>query len=178
MKNLDDAGLWWESRHAKLQDYEVPEPGPDSFLQIEDCKPDESNQDDGQNITATEVRNQLNLSKLKRPTAQIIVSLIDTLFPMIAVLLLKEVDKGNIKLDEDERETLIEAWSEFLKEKSFEMSPGVILMVSILTIYGSKLAIVLSDKKQSSSQLNDLKLKYELLEQELKEVKQCDVKLN
>lgn len=169
MKNLDDAGLWWESRHAELQDFEVPEPAPDSFLDVSSCDPDQelSAMDD---ITARDVRNQLNLSKLKRPTAQIIVSLIDTLFPVILALIVKGVDKGSVKLDDDERETLTEAWAEFLKDRSFELSPGYVLIASMLTVYGAKMMVSLSDKKQSSSEIKELQDKYELLEQQFQQV--------
>lgn len=162
MSKLDDAGLWWESRHSDIQDYDIPEEKPDSFIDIDTLPSD----DEPERVTAADVRNELNLTKLNEPTAKIIVALMDVVLPLAFVFIVKGGDKQALKLDEDERETLTSAWAEYLKTTSFAMSPGGILATTIVTIYGAKITVAMMERRQKQEEIEALREQNELLKQQ------------
>lgn len=156
----DEAAIWFENRNAIKQDYEVPEQST-SFVDIDDEVETEVQTD----VTNKEVRTQLNMIKLNEPTAEIITSLMDSLIPVVFVLIIKEADNDKLKLTDNERETLTNAWAQYLKDSNVEMSPGVVLLGTIGIIYGSKITMVLTERKRAK-EIEEKELKQaQLIEQ-------------
>ena len=156
----DDAALWFANRHAEIQDYEAP-----SFVDLEqdDKLNDLAYEADVQSekLTKTELNTQLNMLELNKPTAKIIVQLMDVLVPVVIVLIIKGADSEELKLTSEETQTLTEAWALYLRDSNVQMSPGMVLLGTIGIIYGSKVVIALQTAKENK--------KAEQEEQELKE---------
>ena len=158
----DDAALWFANRHAEIQDYEAP-----SFVDLELEQDDKLNdlayEADVQpeKLTKTELNNQLNMLELNKPTAKIIVQLMDVLVPVVIVLIIKGADSEELKLTPEETQTLTEAWALYLRDSNVQMSPAMVLLGTIGIIYGSKVVIALQTAKENK--------KAEQEEQELKE---------
>lgn len=135
----DDASLWKKNRELDVEDYETPEEQPDFYTPEVD-----------EDVTDADVRNDLNKLKLTQPTAELLVSIMDVLVPAIVVFLTKEKDNKRIfKLDADEKETLSDAFANYLKETSIEMSPGVLLITAIGAVYIPKFAEMKMIKRDS-----------------------------
>lgn len=158
----DDAALWFANRHenVEIQDYEAP-----SFVDLEqdDKLNDLADAADVQSekLTKTELNTQLNMLELNKPTAKIIVQLMDVLVPVVIVLIIKGADSEELKLTPEETQTLTEAWALYLRDSNVQMSPGMVLLGTIGIIYGSKVVIALQTAKENK--------KAEQEEQELKE---------
>lgn len=158
----DDAALWFANRHenVEIQDYEAP-----SFVNLEqdDKLNDLADEADVQpeKLTKTELNTQLNMLELNKPTAKIIVQLMDVLVPVVIVLIIKGADSEQLKLTSEETQTLTEAWALYLRDSNVQMSPGMVLLGTIGIIYGSKVVIALQTAKENK--------KAEQEEQELKE---------
>lgn len=158
----DDAALWFANRHenVEIQNYEAP-----SFVDLEqdDKLNDLADEADVQpeKLTKTELNTQLNMLELNKPTAKIIVQLMDVLVPVIIVLIIKGADSEQLKLTSEETQTLTEAWALYLRDSNVQMSPGMVLLGTIGIIYGSKVVIALNTAKENK--------KAEQEEQELKE---------
>lgn len=158
----DDAALWFANRHenVEIQDYEAP-----SFVNLEqdDKLNDLADEADVQpeKLTKTELNTQLNMLELNKPTAKIIVQLMDVLVPVVIVLIIKSADGERLKLTSEETQTLTEAWALYLRDSNVQMSPGMVLLGTIGIIYGSKVVIALQTAKENK--------KAEQEEQELKE---------
>lgn len=158
----DDAALWFANRHenVEIQDYEAP-----SFVDLEqdDKLDDLADEADVQpeKLTKTELNTQLNMLELNKPTAKIIVQLMDVLVPVVIVLIIKSADSEQLKLTSEETQTLTEAWALYLRDSNVQMSPGMVLLGTIGIIYGSKVVIALQTAKENK--------KAEQEEQELKE---------
>lgn len=158
----DDAALWFANRHenVEIQDYEAP-----SFVNLEqdDKLDDLADEADVQpeKLTKTELNTQLNMLELNKPTAKIIVQLMDVLVPVVIVLIIKSADSEQLKLTSEETQTLTEAWALYLRDSNVQMSPGMVLLGTIGIIYGSKVVIALQTAKENK--------KAEQEEQELKE---------
>lgn len=158
----DDAALWFANRHenVEIQDYEAP-----SFVNLEqdDKLDDLADEADVQpeKLTKTELNTQLNMLELNKPTAKIIVQLMDVLVPVVIVLIIKGADSEQLKLTSEETQTLTEAWALYLRDSNVQMSPGMVLLGTIGIIYGSKVVIALNTAKENK--------KAEQEEQELKE---------
>ena len=135
----DEAALWHESRQVEIQDYEEP-----AFIEPE---PELEPEDPKEHITDRDVKTELNMLKLSEPTAEIIVLLLDYLMIIPLSLICKGITKEETKLDDNDREVLIKAWTTYLKDKSIDMPPGMILLTSILMVYGSKVAAFHFNKK-------------------------------
>jgi len=158
----DDAALWFANRHenVEIQDYEAP-----SFVDLEqdDKLNDLADEADVQpeKLTKTELNTQLNMLELNRPTAKIIVQLMDVLVPVVIVFVIKGADSEELKLTPEETQILTEAWALYLRDSNAQMSPGMVLLGTIGIIYGSKVVIALQTAKENK--------KAEQEEQELKE---------
>ncbi|MCK9256358.1 MAG: hypothetical protein GX793_01605 [Bacteroidales bacterium] len=158
----DDAALWFANRHenVEIQNYEAP-----SFVDLEqdDKLNDLADAADVQSekLTKTELNTQLNMLELNKPTAKIIVQLMDVLVPVVIVLIIKGADSEELKLTPEETQTLTEAWALYLRDSNVQMSPGMVLLGTIGIIYGSKVVIALQTAKENK--------KAEQEEQELKE---------
>ena len=98
----DDSSLWYETQGQQIQDYEVPEsplPGdePETAETIDEPQPE---------ITDTEVRTQINLQRINKPVAGLIVGGMDAVIPLLFIALVKGTDEDDLKLNPQEREDL------------------------------------------------------------------------
>lgn len=152
----DDAALWFANRHAEIQDYEAP-----SFVDLEqdDKLNDLADEADSfsEKLTKTELNTQLNMLELNKPTAKIIVQLMDVLVPVVIVLIIKGADSEELKLTSEETQTLTEAWALYLRDSNVQMSPGMVLLGTIGIIYGSKVVIALQENKKAEQEEQELK---------------------
>ncbi len=158
----DDAALWWESRNTPIQDYEEPDPIP-----VEELEPEPA---EVEPVTAQDVRNHANSIKLNSHAAGIIVGLQDTITPIIICLVLKSVEKDDLKLTDDEQDLLTEAWAAYLAEKEVELSPGWGLVITIVLIYSAKIT--------EASQKAKMRTKIQEQEDEIEQLRQECERLN
>lgn len=142
---VDDEAIWKESREQTIQEFSVPEI-------IEEPEPDFFNTEDvllgNEYVSNREVTSDLNMIKLNVPAATVIVNLIDILIPVLLMFVFKNIDKSDIKLEPDEKETLVDAFAQYLKTISFTMSPGMVLITSLATIYGAKIGVAMIMNKK------------------------------
>lgn len=173
----DDAAAWFASQGQQIQDFEAP-PMPESEPTVEDAEVlEEPDPDrpygDAPTVTSDDVRNVQNMRILQEPTAKIIVGVMDTVIPLVVMLLMKNVAEESMKLEKSEREELELAWAAYLGDKNVQVSPGVALIVCIVTVYGGKVISVMQDRKareernQLYAQLAEQKEQIEQLKQQL-----------
>lgn len=167
---IDDASLWWESRHQQVQNFETPPPPP-SFVNIEPELSTSNQEPEYEKVTASDVKQQLNMIKLNEPTAQIIVSIADAILPLLLCIVLKNVQESKIKLTPSENETLVQAWANYLQTTNINLSPGVVLITTMLTIYGAKITLIMMDRKKEKSEIDAIKEQNNLLKQLTAELK-------
>ena len=144
----DDASCWFASQNQQIQDFEAP-PAPEAepFNTESDYDPDRP-LGDAPTVTDEDVRNVTNMRLAQQPTAELIVGVMDVLMPLVLVLLIKGTDKDDIKLEPDERETLVTAWAGYLGDKNIQASPGVVLIIALVTVYGGKIVAAVADRKK------------------------------
>lgn len=173
----DDAASWFASQGQQIQDFEAP-PMPEMEPTVEDAEVlEEPDPDrpygDAPTVTSDDVRNVQNMRILQEPTAKIIVGVMDTVIPLVVMLLMKNVAEESMKLEKSEREELELAWAAYLGDKNVQVSPGVALIVCIVTVYGGKVISVMQDRKQREernalyAQLAEQKEQIEQLKQQL-----------
>ncbi|MDX9696478.1 MAG: hypothetical protein RBT49_11870 [Bacteroidales bacterium] len=141
---MDDASLWFESRHAAIQEYTEPEPVEISIVNTETAKIPET----AERITASDVKTDLNMIKLNEPIAEIITGVMNSIVPILILLVIKYASQDDLELTQSEQQTIIQAWAVYLKDSNVEMSPGVVLIVTIASIYGGKITKILTDRKR------------------------------
>lgn len=139
----DDSSLWYETQGQQIQDYEVPEsplPGdePETAETIDEPQPE---------ITDAEVRTQINLQRINKPVAGLIVGGMDAVVPLLFIALVKGTDEDDLKLTPQERDDLENAFALYLGEKSIEVNPLHALLFTIATIYGGKMMLAIRNKK-------------------------------
>lgn len=144
---VDDAALWKKNRELEIEEYTVPEQVPDGFIDVDEQ--DTVISDEPKHVTATDVRDNLNMLKLAQPTAGLCVSIIDIVLPALAFWIVG-AEKSDMKLDADEKDTLQDAFANYLKDKNLEMSPGGILLMTIAAIYTPKIIMVRMSKKKAN----------------------------
>jgi hypothetical protein len=137
----NDEDLWLATQGQDIQDFEIPEietintPVPD-FMEIDD---QEEKKD---RVTATDVNTQFNLQKLQQPTAELFVNLIDIIIPIVLLFVFKNINKDDAKLEENEKDALISAFAQYLATKEVNVSPGMALIMTIVSIYGAKIFMI------------------------------------
>lgn len=144
----DDASSWFASQQQPIQDFEVP-PAPDAgpLDAVPPADPDRPYAD-APTVTDEDLRNLTNMRLAQQPTAELIVGVMDVLMPLVLVMLIKGTDKDDIRLEPDERETLVTAWAGWLGDKNIQASPGVVLLIAIVTVYGGKTVAAVADRKR------------------------------
>jgi large-conductance mechanosensitive channel len=105
--------------------------------------------------------------KLSEPTAEIVTSVINSLVPLLLVLLIKNSNSENYKLTPDEHQTLVNAWANYLKDSNVQVSPGILLIVSIASIYGAKITTAVAERKKEEKIHNELQLQIDEIKQNL-----------
>jgi large-conductance mechanosensitive channel len=165
----DEASLWWESRNSQVQDYVNPEEfeksDETSFIDIDNV--DTEVEEEKELISNKERISQLNMIKLSEPTAEIVTSVINSLVPLLLVLLIKNSNSENYKLTPDEHQTLVNAWANYLKDSNVQVSPGILLIVSIASIYGAKITTAVAERKKEEKIHNELQLQIDEIKQNL-----------
>lgn len=169
----DDASSWFASQNQQIQDFEAP-PAPETEpINAEAAYDPDRPFGDAPTVTDEDVRNVTNMRLAQQPTAELIVGVMDVLMPLVLVLLIKGTDKNDIKLEPDERETLVTAWAGYLGDKNIQASPGVVLIIALVTVYGGKIVAALSDRRQRNeiaslrAQLDEQQAANAQLEQQL-----------
>lgn len=156
----DDASAWFDSMGQDIQDFEVP-PMPE--VETPTDIPIDGGEDPGidpdrpfgdvPDVTHDDVRNVMNMQAINRPTATVIVGIMDTVLPLIITgIIIKGSEASDCKLTDDERETLIQAWAVYLGDKNIQASPSVVLITTILTIYGAKIFAAIQNRKAAEQQ--------------------------
>ena len=143
---VDDAALWKQSRESEIQEYEVPE---DDFLSIgandnnfSEPEPEE------ERITKTDIQQNKNRIEFNEPTAGVIVGIMDVVIPLLFVFVFKTENKDQFKLDSSEKDLLLDSWANYLATTNFSMSPGTVLITSLLSVYAAKVTVAVIEKKE------------------------------
>lgn len=160
MNITDDAALWYETQGAQIQDYEVPE----SPIEPTDTDP---TTDEPETVDAETVEQRANLIEYNKPISETIVFLMDVILPSLCVLLIKGTQGDDLKLEPQEHAQLVNAWSLYLAGKEVQVSPGAALVVTIATVYGTKIAIALQNRK-ADEERQALKADVERLHEEIR----------
>lgn len=166
----DDAQDWYASMGQEIQDFEVPpmpepEPTPEEQAEAEEAAYAEDHPyADAPRVTGEDANSVLNLQRINRPTATIIVGLMDTVLPIVIALAVKGAEAESMKLDDGERETLADAWAVFLGDKNVQASPAAVLLTTILTIYGAKVFLAFQQRKASQLEEENAALRARLEE--------------
>lgn len=152
---VDDASLWKQSRESEIQEYEVPE---DDFLSIgandnnfSEPEPEE------ERITKTDIQQNKNRIEFNEPTAGVIVGIMDVVIPLLFVFVFKAENKDQFKLDASEKDLLLESWANYLATKEFTMSPGAVLITSLLSVYAAKVTVAVIEKNSTKENKSNVK---------------------
>ena len=165
----DDASDWYASMGQEIQDYEVP-PMPEAEPTAEDQAAaeeaeylDEHPYAEAPRVTSEDASSVLNMQRIQRPTASVIVGVMDTVLPILIALVVKGSEAGALKLDAGERDTLTDAWAAYLGDKNVQASPGAVLLTTIATIYGAKVFMAFQQRKDARLAEENEALRAELL---------------
>lgn len=112
--------------------------------------PDDQQHFDALNDAAEQREQQKQKLHMNAPVAnasgKLVATVIDTTLPAALGFLAKD-DPANYKADEQSREELERALSEYMKLKGGDIPPGMMILVLILTIYGAQLPIAIQRRK-------------------------------
>lgn len=165
----DDASDWYASMGREIEDYEVP-PMPEAEPTAEDQAAAEEAEyleehpyAEAPRVTSEDASSVLNMQRIQRPTASVIVGVMDTVLPILIALVVKGSEAGALKLDAGERDTLTDAWAAYLGDKNVQASPGAVLLTTIATIYGAKVFMAFQQRKDARLAEENEALRAELL---------------
>ena len=155
MKVKDDAALWFETQGQDIQDFEVPPEvnEHDAEADGDDLPADEmpyaEQEEEDERITQADISQRIHALEINRPTVEVIVSVMNAVVPALGLALLKLDDDGaeDLDLTDEEHETLVKAWADYLGDKNVQVRPGTALLMAIASIYGSKIFLALRNKK-------------------------------
>lgn len=165
----DDASDWYASMGQEIQDYEVPpmpepEPTAEDQAAAEEAEYlEEHPYAEAPRVTGEDASSVLNMQRIQRPTASVIVGVMDTVLPILIALVVKGSEAGALKLDAGERDTLTDAWAAYLGDKNVQASPGAVLLTTIATIYGAKVFMAFQQRKDARLAEENEALRAELL---------------
>lgn len=147
----DDASAWFAAQGQQLQDFEAPPAPEDEIIDaniVDDSTDAERPYADVPEVTREDVSNVNNMRAIQRPTAEVIVGTMDVIIPLLLAWIIKGSEREDAKLTNEEHQTLVEAWATYLGDKNVQLSPGTALIVAMLTIYGSKVMIAISNRNE------------------------------
>ncbi len=155
MKVKDDAALWFETQGQDIQDFEVPPEvnEHDAEADGDDLPADEmpyaEQEEEDERITQADISQRIHALEINRPTVEVIVSVMNAVVPAPGLALLKLDDDGaeDLDLTDEEHETLVKAWADYLGDKNVQVRPGTTLLMAIASIYGSNIYLALRNKK-------------------------------
>jgi hypothetical protein len=138
-KIQDDFDLFKQCENMEIQDYS--EPSSNQYF---------VNDDSSSNGYDTEAATHKPIKKIgiaPEKLAKKIVVGMDIVLPTGIGLIFEKFNRkpneDDLELDDEEKDILIENWTDYLREKQVDVSPGLLLIISILLIYSMKIAIVL-----------------------------------
>lgn len=126
--------------------------------------PDVPDLEEEEKETPTEQRTRYNLSMI---SAETLVNCVDIAITQVNSMIAKQKVEGATP---NEKDSLIQAAANYMKEKDIDISPGAMLVVMVLVIYGPKVyqAVELrkanEEKEMLQKQLEEERRKVELLE--------------
>lgn len=163
--NQSDSELFQTTRNLEVSDIVIPENETDEIPSFIDDKIEEDNPtpEKEELISKREVDSSLNRLRLNEPTAEIITNLMNIFIPLLICLIFKNSDKDDFNLSEEEKETLVSAWANYLATQNVNISPGATLITTILTIYGAKITMAMWNKSISEKKITKLKEENEQL---------------
>lgn len=168
----DDASDWFASQGQEIQDYEAPElpdfDEPETV--VAESIDEERPYGDVPEVTNEDVRNVANMRAIAQPTAEVIVGTLDVVMPLLISIVIRGSERDGSRLTEGERETLTEAWATYLGDKNVSVSPGVALMVAMVTVYGAKVISALESRRERR-ELEEARREAEELRGELTEAR-------
>ena len=98
-------------------------------------------------------------------TGKLCVTVVDTVLPACLGVIAKD-DGDNYKASDEERSELEEAFGEYMKLKGADVPPGVMVLILVGTIYGTKLPYAFQQRKIAAAKEELEKKEKELLERE------------
>ncbi len=110
-----------------------------------------------------------------KATARLITTVIDNTIPAA----FGAIAKGNsseYKASDDEREELTEALTEYVKLKGGEIPPSFMVLILIVTIYGSKVPMMLQQRKLNTER-EELEIRKNILEARERDLYEREKKL-
>ena len=160
--NDENEKIYEETREYPIQDYETPPPPPEETVQSEEIHEPEY-------ITDKEVKSEMNALKLSEPLANLLVNLLNIVLPAIVCNFSPEGndDKLDLIMDGTEREATTYAIANFIKETNFDLSPGGVLLTTLISVYTPKFIYVFYTKRQQHIEtMSAMQRQIELLTQQ------------
>lgn len=128
-------------------------------------------------ISPEDLKHKQVALEASRFTADIVVETIDVAFveTLGFIAKLSKDDKQELKTDEETKESLSNAWANYLKDKGGELSPGILLIILVLGVYAPKIPLAFEMrklKKQNSELIDELSEKDKEIAKLQKQVKE------
>lgn len=127
---------------------------PKTVLEAEDIDTEEGNAgaDDVEEVEAEEFSDgedeQPNIKDVSG-LPELIVGIIDIFAATVAEAWTKTEDKSKYRLEEDEKEELVRAWSMYLKNSpDVKISPSTMLLLTTAIIYTPKFVMAMGERKE------------------------------
>jgi hypothetical protein len=127
------------SLHGLISDMDAPKQLFAESMDKPKLEPSDTEQD-GQLSDAEKKRKAKHASKF-------IVGAFDSAFCTVAGLFSLDEDKDQFRADKDEKDDLIDALSEYLKDKGGDIPPGIMVLILAVVIYGGKIPQVVQLRK-------------------------------
>lgn len=162
-------GIETEHKHDALDEFLDSLKQPRQVMSQEDIDiipddPDVPNLEEEEKETPTEQRTRYNLSMIP---AETLVNCVDIAFTQVNSMIAKQKVEGATP---NEKDSLIQAAANYMMEKEIDISPGAMLVVMVLVIYGPKVYQAVELRKANEEnemlqkQLEEERRKVELLE--------------
>jgi hypothetical protein len=107
-------------------------------------------------VDVTEIKNKQILFEASALPAEVVVNTIDIAASGLLAWLSKSDE--SFTTDDDTKETYIKAWQNYLKDKGADFSPGLMLLIMTIGIYGPKIpfALQLRKEKKKNAELEQI----------------------
>lgn len=116
-------------------------------------------------ITDDELKRREALRTASFLPAKVVVETIDISFAGLLKWISGAETVEEFKTDQETKNSLTEAWQNYLKDKGADLSPGVMLIMMCAGVYGPKIPIAL-DIRKANGKNKELSMKLEDIEKE------------
>lgn len=116
-------------------------------FEIKDNFSNESEFSENETFTDADLKHRNAMITASLLPAKVVVETIDLLFAGVFTIISKEPNNEAFKTDKETKEAYTEAWQNYLKDKGADLSPGLMLTMMTLGIYGTKIPIALDLRK-------------------------------